>query len=708
MKVFQSRLMKRYVTIVLVVILFVLASLYLIAVHVMNGSVRSQMEYRDELIAKTLGNQTENIFKNSISDMRQISPIVTNINNKAENAFHVEIETILSQDPLYLFIEVYKEDQLNLRIPNVPFSDFIENGSILKRLTWSQTSYISNMMELPDGRKTIAIAYPSINEKGEFKGSVVAYLNLNVLSEHLQKFAIGKEGVNAIIDRNGTIIAHTDQSYIGKSIRNHEVGIHLQKEDFDVWNGEIFNKEMAIAYRPILLGDISLIVGEPIKQALEPAKVVQSLLLQGFSIVFIIAIGLAMFSASRVILPVTTLIKHVQEYKVGKRKAFVKVKTNDEIEELSIVLSEMATELREKERSMFYILESIPYCVITTDKDGRIMTFNKGAEDLMLYSREEVLNQLIFNLPIKHDIQEFVLLKTFNAGKSLEEVESYIIDKEKGFHDVRIYASLLKGEQDEYIGAILVIRDVSEVKKLEEYLKQSERLASLGELTAGIAHEIKNPLSIIQVAAETIRLQIEDEFKEKEVIYELTGDILNASDRMNKLLTDFLKLTKDDEYNNHVLTDLVMITDELLNLLRRKFNDANIMVTTEYKFSKAPVLGDRHKLTQLLLNIFLNSIQAIKDEGNIHVALKEKGVYWQLSISDTGEGIRKEKLNWVFNPFYSTKPEGTGLGLSIAHEIIVQHGGKIWAESVFSQGTTIHIEILKHEENEYEEHSVCG
>ncbi|MEY9865620.1 PAS domain S-box-containing protein [Peribacillus sp. B2I2] len=708
MKVFQSKLMKRYVAIVLVVILFVLASLYMIAVNVINGSVRSQMEYRDELIAKTLGNQIENVFENSVSDMRQISPIVTNFDNDAENAYRVEMETILSHDPLYLFIEVYKDDQLALRLPDVPFSYFVENGSIIKRLSWSQTSYISNMIELPDGRKTIAIAYPSINDQGEFVGSVVAYLNLQVLSDLLQRFAIGKEGVNAMIDRNGTIIAHTEQSYIGKSIQDHEVGIHLQKEDFDIWNGEIFSKELVIAYRPILLGDISLIVGEPIQQALKPARLVKFLLFQGFSIVFIIAIGLAMFSASRVIRPVTTLIKHVQEYKEGKRNAFVKVKTNDEIEDLSIVLSEMATELREKERSMFYILESIPYCVITTDKDGRIMTFNKGAEDLMLYRREEVLNQLIFNLSIKHDIQEFVLLKTFNAGKSFEEVESYIIDKEKGFHDVRIYASLLKGEQDEYIGSILVIRDVSDVKKLEEYLKQSERLASLGELTAGIAHEIKNPLSIIQVAAETIRLQIEDEFEESEVIDELTGDILTASDRMNKLLTDFLKLTKDDEYNKHVLTDLVVITNELLNLLRRKFNDANIMVTTEYNFSKAPVLGDRHKLTQLLLNIFLNSIQAIKDEGNIHISLNEKGAYWKLSISDTGEGIKEDKLNWVFNPFYSTKPEGTGLGLSIAHEIIAQHGGEIWAESVDSQGTTIHIEILKYEENQYEEHSVCG
>ncbi|MFS0601461.1 ATP-binding protein [Peribacillus frigoritolerans] len=708
MKVFQSKLMKRYVTIVLVVILFVLASLYMITVNVINGSVRSQMEHRDELIAKTLGNQIENIFENSVSDMRQISPIVTNFDIDAENAYRVEMETILSRDPLYLFIEVYKKDQLALRLPDVPFSYFVENGSIIKRLSWSQTSYISNMIELPDGRKTIAIAYPFINEQGEFKGSVVAYLNLHVLSDHLQRFAIGKEGVNAMIDRNGTIIAHTEQSYIGKSIQSHDVGIHLQKEDFDIWNGEIFSKEMVIAYRPILLGDISLIVGEPIKQALNPARLVKFLLFQGFSIVFIIAIGLAMLSASRVIRPVTTLIRHVQEYKEGKRNAFVKVKTNDEIEDLSIVLSEMATELREKERSMFYILESIPYCVITTDKDGRIMTFNKGAEDLMLYRREEVLNQLIFNLPIKHDIQEFVLLKTFNAGKSFEEVESYIIDKEKGFHDVRIYASLLKGEQGEYIGSILVIRDVSDVKKLEEYLKQSERLASLGELTAGIAHEIKNPLSIIQVAAETIRLQIEDEFEENEVIDELTGDILTASDRMNRLLTDFLKLTKDDEYNKHFLTDLVVITNELLNLLRRKFNDANIMVTTEYNFSKAPVLGDRHKLTQLLLNIFLNSIQAIKDEGNIHISLNEKGAYWKLSISDTGEGIKEDKLNWVFNPFYSTKPEGTGLGLSIAHEIIAQHGGEIWAESVDSQGTTIHIEILKYEENQYEEHSVCG
>ncbi|HZG72529.1 MAG TPA: ATP-binding protein, partial [Chondromyces sp.] len=255
------------------------------------------------------------------------------------------------------------------------------------------------------------------------------------------------------------------------------------------------------------------------------------------------------------------------------------------------------------------------------------------------------------------------------------------------------YSSMFKGGQN----ALLVIRDVSEIKKLEEYLKQSERLASLGQLTAGIAHEIKNPLSIIQVAAETIRLEVGDQFQDNEIINELTEDILISSDRMNKLLTDFLKLTKNEPHHAHAMTDMILITDELLNLLRKKFSDYNISVTTDYQVHQAPILGDRHKLTQLLLNILLNSLQAMKDCGRIHIRLIDEIDNWQLSIADTGEGIPEEKLKWVFNPFYSTKPEGTGLGLSIAHEIVMQHGGKIWAESLMGEGTTIHIQLPKGE-----------
>jgi PAS domain S-box-containing protein len=693
MKLFHSRLTKRYVITVLVVILFVLTSLYFIAVNVMNSSVRSQVEERNELIAKTLGEQIAIVLENAIVDMRQLTPIVKAFETQEDSLYQTEIETIISQDPLFLFIEVYKGNEQVLRVPDIAFSQAVNVYPIMKRLSWSKTHYISNQITLPDGRKTIAIAYPAINEDSKFIGTVIAYLNLNILSDYLQKFSIGKDGVNAVVDRNGTIIAHTNKRYIGSSVKDHEVGSHLKKERYGIWKGFLFDETMVVAYRPLLLGKISLIVAEPVIQAMAPARSVTLLLIQGFFIVFIIAIGLALFGASRVVRPVMMLIKQVQEYKEDKRKIFHTVKTNDEMEDLSVVLSDMATALREKERSLFYILESIPYGVITTDKDGKIMTFNKGAEKLTLFNREEAVGKLIFDLPIKKDIREFVLHKTLQEGKEFEEVESYIVDKHEQIHDVRMYASMFTGEEKDYIGSIVVIRDVSELKKLEEYLKQSERLASLGQLTAGIAHEIKNPLSIIQAAAEAIRLQLEDVSENVELIDELSVDILDSADRMNKLLTDFLKLTKNDTQQVKGKFNLIQVTEELIHLLRKKFRDQDVNVRVHYQTDQAIITGDKHKLTQVLLNLFLNSLQAMKGGGAIDVSLTAEDKYWLIKISDTGEGIPEAKVKWIFNPFYSTKPEGTGLGLSIAHEIVMQHGGKIWADSTVGKGTTLSIQL---------------
>ncbi|TDL75628.1 sensor histidine kinase [Rhodococcus qingshengii] len=698
MKIFHSRLTKRYVFTVIIVVLFVLTSLYFLTVNVLNASVRSQMEYRDELIASTLGEQIEIIIQNVTGNMRQVSPIVevTDINH-TNSPYKREVETILGEDSLYLFFEAYQKDKLQFRIPDVQLTNPEDSRSILERLSWSKTRYISNLIELPDGRNTIAVAYPSLDEQGNYLGSVIAYLNLNILSDHLQKFAIGEEGINAIVDRNGTIIAHTDKQYIGEKIKEKEVLENIEKEKIGIWNGTLFNKEMVISNRPILLGKLSLLVGEPIEQALTPAKPVTGLLSKGFLIVLFISLLLAVFSASRVVRPVMSLIRQVQEYRGGKREKFVPLDTKDELGDLSNVLSEMAKELREKEMSMFYILESIPYGIITTDQDGRIMTFNKGAEELMRNKRDEVLGEHIFNLPIKLETRESVLLKTLKEGKAFQEVESQIVDKQEQKHDVRIYTSRFKGEQDEYIGSLLVIRDVSEIKKLEEYAKQSERLSALGFLTAGIAHEIKNPLSIIQVAAETIKLQIDPSDEEKEIMIELTDDILESSDRMNKLLTDFLKLTKGDRVNEIVSIDLIPLVNELLNLLRNKFNDNNTKVRKDYQTSKAIVAGDKHKLSQTLLNLLLNSLQSIKNGGFITIKIREEFDCWHLSVSDTGEGIHPDKLKWIFTPFYSTKKDGTGLGLSIVHEIIMQHEGRIWAESEINNGTTIHIQLPKGE-----------
>src|SRR5690606_9412867 len=224
--------------------------------------------------------------------------------------------------------------------------------------------------------------------------------------------------------------------------------------------------------------------------------------------VMLLALFLTLLGTSRVVKPVLNLIRQVKEYQRGQRRRFEPVDTRDELQDLSTVLRRMADELTEKERRLFYILESIPYAVITTDPQGKITTFNRGAERLTLFRREEAIGKSIFDLPLKRHKEEFVSWKTLKEGRAFEEVESYIFDKEGKKRDVRIYSSLFRGEADESIGALVVIRDVGEIKRLEKYLKQSERLAALGQLTSGIAHEIKNPLSIIQAAVESIRLEL--------------------------------------------------------------------------------------------------------------------------------------------------------------------------------------------------------
>lgn len=272
---------------------------------------------------------------------------------------------------------------------------------------------------------------------------------------------------------------------------------------------------MVVAYRPLPMGQMGLIVGESTQQAATPVLHVRKLLLQGFFAVLLLTLFLTLLGTSRVVKPILGLITQVKEYQQGQRKKFEPLHTKDELQDLSMVLSRMANELTEKERRLFYILESIPYAVITTDQKGKITTFNKGAEKLTLFRREEVIGQSLFELPLKSNKEEFVSWKTLQEGRAFEEVESYIFDKDKRKHDVRIYSSLFRGDNDETIGAIVVMRDVGEIKQLERYLKQSERLASLGQLTAGISHEIKNPLSIIQAAVEAIQLELQQSRMDK-------------------------------------------------------------------------------------------------------------------------------------------------------------------------------------------------
>lgn len=698
MNLLKTKLTKRYSLIVLIAVLFTLSSIYLITTNVMNSSVQSQIEYRDKLNGRTLSHYLDTKFNTIISDLRLASFYKS---DQKHLLYKKEIEKKVSDNPLYLFVQVFDKDGNKLlRVPNIQFPSSIDYQKIKSRLLWSKTPYISNMITLPNGKKTIAIAYPSLDEDFNLQGGTIAFINLEILSNYLQRFKIGDDGVNMIVDRNGTVIAHNNTKYIGKSIRRHPIQVNLGKDRFGLWQGELFGKKMMVSYRPLLLGKLGLAVGETVEQAMAPARSLESILLKGFILVCIITLILTLLGTSKIVKPIVNLMQQVKEYKEKKRTSFHHLKTKDEIEDLSSVLEQMATELTEKERQLFYILESIPYGVITTNQDGTITTFNYGAEKLTHYTKEEALNQSITELPVISQKDKPVLLKTLQEGKAFNEIESYIIDKEGNKRDVRMYMSLFKGASTVPIGSIFVIRDVSEIKKMEDFLKQKERMASVGQLTAGIAHEIKNPINIIQAAAEAAALEVEDDDEPSpETISDFMNDILETSDRMNLLLTDFLQLAKgkNDDSKKETI-DLITLLEELFHLLSHKFQNNDISVFTEYTKTKAYITGNKNEITQVFLNLFLNSHQAMTDGGTLYTRVLSSRTNWQIEIMDNGKGIPESKLKWIFNPFYSTKGEGTGLGLSIAHEIIKRHDGEIWVESEPGHQTTFIIQLPKYKE----------
>ncbi|WP_209121889.1 PAS domain-containing sensor histidine kinase [Alkalihalobacillus sp. BA299] len=698
----RPKLIKRYLLITLIVCISSLTTVYLITVKVLNSSVMEEVEYRNQLMAKMVAHQTNFYLEQMINDIRGVSSFVLEERNNKE-VYLDEMKNLVIKNPLYFQIKAFNNKGENIvSVPEVNLPNPPEFEEVLERLKWSKTHYISNVITMENGQKNIVVAYPAINNLGEYEGGVIAFISLNTLSQYLSQIKIGEQGVNVLIDRAGTIVGHNNESFIGYNLKDHTLTKLLNKSRIGTWEGYLFNEMMLLAYRPTTLGGFGIVVGESKEQVMMPITKVQTILLKSFVVVLFLTILLTVIGVKRVINPINELIKQAKEYKERKRSEFQLIETEDELQELSFTMHEMAQELINKEKRMSNILEAIPYAVITTDATGNIVTFNKGAEDLILYERSEVKGKSILELHIRENDNkknsEFISWKTFNEGKEFEEIEGYILGKDGVRRDVRVYSAWFNYKENKNIGMILILRDVSELKKMEEQLKQSERLASLGQLTAGIAHEIKNPLSIIQAAAEAIQLEVVEETASHHLIHELSNDILETTDRLNKTLTEFLKMSKKEKCGKKEVVNLVSMINELLTLLRKRLEEQNVKVFPQFKGLcefDVNVYANENQLIQVFLNIILNSLQAMENGGDLIIHINEDEYDWEVIIEDTGKGIPTAEIKWIFDPFFTTKNSGTGLGLSIAYENIIQNNGRIRAESKLDEGTSITINLPK-------------
>ncbi|MFA5879903.1 MAG: ATP-binding protein [Candidatus Margulisiibacteriota bacterium] len=332
------------------------------------------------------------------------------------------------------------------------------------------------------------------------------------------------------------------------------------------------------------------------------------------------------------------------------------------------------------------ILQNMTTGVITVDKDLNIMMFNNQAEKILGLKIKEVKHKPINSLCSISD--RFSLFERSWLQKKSFQYETCIKIADKEI-PVAISTDILRDLEKNEIGVIGVIADLSAIKILQKQVEQANRLSSLGTMAASIAHEIKNPLVAIKAFSELLEKMWQDaNFRQK------YSEIVHPQiDRINNLCQALLKLGKPQKIELIEL-ELKKVFLEVLTLLEgeRKFYRAEFITNISDNLF---LIGDYSQITQVLLNLLINALQALpKNQGGvieIKAALQKDIGYVLLSIKDSGIGIPKQRLNNIFDPFYTTKAEGTGLGLSIVYKIIEEHHGKIFVESELNNGTVFYI-----------------
>ncbi|HWR11655.1 MAG TPA: ATP-binding protein [Rectinemataceae bacterium] len=356
----------------------------------------------------------------------------------------------------------------------------------------------------------------------------------------------------------------------------------------------------------------------------------------------------------------------------------------------------LSEEVRRVERHMASIVDSASDLMLSTDKMGNILTWNSAAERLSGYSAAEVLGHKFVEYCAgeeQADIEDiFARIDTRNATQIKE---CPLKTKRSTFILVSWVFSPLPDRSSQTVGVVAVGRDLTERRKFEMELIQSQRLAAMGVMAGGIAHEIRNPLAICSSAAQFLTEEddITPEFRK-----ECAEKICRGIQRATAIIESLLKFSHPCVTARTSSIDLVDMIQETLNLLAQQATLQRIETKVIFPKGSVVVQGEATLLQQVFMNLFLNAINAMPRGGRLEVGVRPVDAGVCVMVSDTGCGIAERDIERIFDPFYTTSPvgKGTGLGLSICYSIVQQHGGSIFVESTEGKGSTFIVTLPLH------------
>jgi PAS domain S-box-containing protein len=424
--------------------------------------------------------------------------------------------------------------------------------------------------------------------------------------------------------------------------------------------------------------------------------------------------------ARRITRPVSQLADGVSAIARGELDQRIDPGRSDELGRLALAFNEMAAQLRQQRRDLEvaatalrqrfaelsdlksytdHILRSLVNGLVTLDLDGRVVMVNPAAELLTGCAASTLTGrpatEAFHHLPELRD----VLLETLRTRVGVPQASLMLARTDGQTVPVEVATTPLRGAEGQALGVVAMLRDLTPVRQLEEQLRRSDRLAALGTLAAGLAHEIKNPLTSIMTFSRHVTRRFDDErFRQR-----FQSVVPRELERINAIVDGLLRLARPARL---VLAPVHLppLLDQALELYAHQIEARRIRVRREWTVGVPPVPGDAEQLYQAFLNLVANAIDAMDAEGGTLTvrlgwpsgaedfggALRDRLV---LEVRDTGSGIKPEETPEVFNPFFTTKAGGTGLGLAIAHKIIEDHGGSVTFYSTPGHGTVFAVTL---------------
>lgn len=554
----------------------------------------------------------------------------------------------------------------------------------------------------------VYFAAPITGDKGDIAGAVIERMNLDAIESIVRNVHPGRAGYAYLMDSNGKTVF-----FSGNDENNEAIVTDRQKKNISYFKRA--GQQYIAAFYAIKGYESDgnqwyLVVEEPATEAFEVMNQLRNytivVILSSVCILFILSVIMSQAITG----PIKKLVEETQNAAESSFTQNIEINSKDELGTLARSFNIMQSNLKSMMQQVLEksgeaasleeirhyadkVFENVPCAVLTIDNTGKITTFNTAAARLTGLQQEDIVGENMRE-ECSGSIRPIIRLLQDSLEKEVIYMKHItdIINTSGSVVPILIDTSIQKDSLGNTIGAIGVFRNINEIQQFEESITRAKNLAALGELSAGMAHEIRNPLTSIKGYAEYIKSELADS---PELIPDV-ATIIHEVDRLNGIIDRFLIFARP-EHPRLQPEDINSLLKRVLEFYNREL-PGNICLLTDYG-NLPPVSMDSDQMEQVIINMLLNSVQAMPSGGELSIKtryLKQFGLA-EIIIADTGLGISPQNYDKIFEPFFTTRNKGTGLGLAICSRIVENHKGFIEVSSTPGEKTEFIIRLPANE-----------